>query len=180
MVIYKGPNEGPDDPMPGTANDTSKFRELGRPECELQGGVQYGSWFPNDGYRDYTTTAAGAADPWAAGAGLSNGSTVSGLVGFEYDSFFPNCDVPGTPQILFAYQGPETSAQFDSAAVKYTADGSGARVFSSGSEQWAWGLDSYRWDPTLFTAIPADEPGDPNSSPATCSPTCRSRPRPGA
>jgi hypothetical protein len=158
MVIYKGPNEGPDDPMPGTANDTSKFRELGRPECELQGGVQYGSWFPNDGYRDYTTTAAGAADPWAAGAGLSNGSTVSGLVGFEYDSFFPNCDVPGTPQILFAYQGPETSAQFDSAAVKYTADGSGARVFSSGSEQWAWGLDSYRWDPTLFTAIPATNP----------------------
>jgi VCBS repeat-containing protein len=154
MVIYKGPNEGPDDPMPGTANDTSKFRELGRPECELQGGVQYGSWFTNDGYRDYTTTAAGAADPWAAGAGLSNGSTVSGLVGFEYDSFFPGCTVPGTPQILFAYQGPENTAEFDSAAVKYTANGSGARVFSSGSEQWAWGLDSYRWDPTLFTAIP--------------------------
>ena len=158
MVIYKGPNEGPDDPMPGTANDTSKFRELGRPECELQGGVQYGSWFPNDGYRDYTTTAAGAADPWAAGAGLSNGSTVSGLVGFEYDSFFPNCDVPGTPQILFAYQGPENPDEFDSAAVKYTADGSGARVFSAGSEQWAWGLDSYRWDPTLFTAIPPTNP----------------------
>jgi hypothetical protein len=158
MVIYKGPNEGPNDPMPGTANDTSKFRELGRPECELQGGVQYGSWFPNDGYRNYTTTAAGAADPWAAGAGLSNGSTVSGLVGFEYDSFFPGCDVPGTPQILFAYQGPENPDEFDSAAVKYTADGSGARVFSSGSEQWAWGLDSYRWDPTLFTSIPPTNP----------------------
>jgi Bacterial Ig domain/Bacterial cadherin-like domain len=158
MVIYKGPNEGPDDPMPGTANDTSKFRELGRPECELQGGVQYGSWFPNDGYRDYTTTAAGAADPWAAGSGLSNGSTISGLVGFEYDSFLPDCDVPGTPQILFAYQGPENPDEFDSAAVKYTADGSGARVFSSGSEQWAWGLDSYRWDPTLFTAIPPTNP----------------------
>jgi VCBS repeat-containing protein len=158
MVIYKGPNEGPDDPMPGTANDTSKFRELGRPECELQGGVQYGSWFPNDGYRDYTTSAEGAADPWAAGTGLSNGSTISGLVGFEYDSFVPGCNVPGTPQILFSYQGPENDAQFDSAAVKYTANGSGARVFSSGSEQWAWGLDSYRWDPTLFTGIPATNP----------------------
>jgi hypothetical protein len=154
MVIYKGPDEGPDDPMPGTANDTSKFRLLGRPECELQGGVQFGNWFPDDGYRDYTTTAAGAADPWAAGTGLSQGSKVTGLVGFEYDSFFPDCDVPGTPQILFAYQGPENSAQFDSAAVKYIADGSGARVFSSGSEQWSWGLDSYRWDPTLFTGIP--------------------------
>src|SRR4029077_7927888 len=70
MVIYKGPDEGPDDPMPGTANDTSKVRLLGRPECELQGGVQFGNWFPDDGYRDYTTTAAGAADPWAAGTGL--------------------------------------------------------------------------------------------------------------
>jgi len=158
MVIYKGPNEGPDDPMPGTANDTSKFRELGRPECELQGGVQYGSWFPNDGYRDYSTTAAGASDPWSVGTGLSNGSTVSGLVGFEFDSFFPDCDVPGTPQILFQYQGPESAADIDSAAVKYTANGSGARVFSSGSEQWAWGLDSYRWDPTLFTGIPATNP----------------------
>jgi N,N-dimethylformamidase beta subunit-like, C-terminal/Bacterial Ig domain/Bacterial cadherin-like domain len=154
MVIYKGPNEGPDDPMPGTANDTSKFRELGRPECELQGGVQYGSWFPNDGYRDYTTTVDGAADPWATGTGLGSGSTVTGLVGFEFDSFFPDCNVPGTPKILFTYQGPETTAVHDSAAVKYTANGSGARVFSSGTEQWVWGLDAYRWDPALFSGIP--------------------------
>ena len=128
------------------------------PSASSRAASSTGAGSPNDGYRNYTTTAAGAADPWAAGAGLSNGSTVSGLVGFEYDSFFPNCDVPGTPQILFAYQGPETSAQFDSAAVKYTANGSGARVFSSGTEQWAWGLDSYRWDPTLFTAIPPTNP----------------------
>ncbi|HSD24094.1 MAG TPA: N,N-dimethylformamidase beta subunit family domain-containing protein [Solirubrobacterales bacterium] len=155
MVIYKGPNEGPEDPYPGTANDTSKFRELGRPECELQGGVQYGSYFTNDGYRNYTTTAEGAADPWAVGTGLGTGSTVAGLVGFEYDSFFPDCQPPGVPKVLFKYQGPETSADLDAAAVRYTANGSGARVFSSGTEQWAWGLDSYRWDPTLFTGIPA-------------------------
>ena len=161
MVIYKEEGNDGEDPNTDPSLETIQWRDLGRPECELQGGVQYGSWFPNDGYRNYTTTAAGAADPWAAGSGLSNGSTVSGLVGFEYDSFFPDCAVPGTPQILFAYQGPETSAQFDSAAVKYTANGSGARVFSSGTEQWAWGLDSYRWDPTLFTGDPADEPGDP-------------------
>ncbi|HEX3294400.1 MAG TPA: N,N-dimethylformamidase beta subunit family domain-containing protein [Solirubrobacterales bacterium] len=158
MVIYKEEGNDGEDPNTNPSLETIQWRDLGRPECELQGGVQYGSWFPNDGYRDYTTTADGAADPWAAGTGLSNGSTVSGLVGFEYDSFFPNCSVPGTPKILFAYQGPETSAQFDSAAVKYTANGSGARVFSSGTEQWAWGLDSYRWDPTLFTGIPPTNP----------------------
>ena len=158
MVIYKEEGNDGEDPNTDPSLETIQWRDLGSPECELQGGVQYGSWFPNDGYRDYTTTAAGAADPWAAGSGLSNGSTVSGLVGFEYDSFFPSCAVPGTPQILFAYQGPETSAQYDSAAVKYTANGSGARVFSSGTEQWAWGLDSYRWDPTLFTGIPPTNP----------------------
>jgi hypothetical protein len=158
MVIYKQEESNQVDPISNPALKTIQWRQLGRPECQLQGGVQYGSWFPNDGYRDYTTTAAGAADPWDAGTGLTSGSTVSGLVGFEYDSFFPGCSVPGTPQILFSYQGPETDAQFDSAAVKYTADGSGARVFSSGTEQWAWGLDSYRWDPTLFTAIPPTNP----------------------
>ena len=158
MVIYKGPNEGPNDPAPGTADDTSKFRELGRPECELQGGVQYGSYFPNDGYRNYATTAAGATDPWAAGTGLANGSTITGLVGFEYDSFDPTCNPPGIPTVLFQYQGPETSANLDAAAVRYTNPGSGARVFSSGTEQWAWGLDSYRWDPTLFTSIPPTNP----------------------
>jgi molybdopterin biosynthesis enzyme MoaB len=154
MVIYKGPDEGPNDPMPGTADDTSRFRDLGRPECVLMGGVQYGSYFTNDGYRDYTTTPAGASDPWAAGTGLSSGSTVKGLVGFEYDSFDPTCHPPGTPTILFQYAGPETSAAVDAAAVRYTDPTSGARVFSSGTEQWAWGLDAYRWDSTMFTGIP--------------------------
>jgi VCBS repeat-containing protein len=159
MVIYKQETGDANDPIANSSLKTIKWRDLGRPECELQGGVQYGSWFANDGYRDYTTTAAGAADPWATGSGLSTGSTVSGLVGFEFDSFFPGCNPPGTPTILFSYQGPETSADIDAAAVRYTANGSGARVFSSGSEQWAWGLDSYRWDPTLFTAIPPTNPG---------------------
>jgi hypothetical protein len=158
MVIYKEEGNDGEDPISDQSLRTVLWRDLGKPECELQGGVQFGSWFPNDGFRDYTTTAAGAADPWAAGTGLASGSTVKGLVGFEFDSFFPNCEPPGTPKILFSYQGPETSAQFDSAAVSYTTPSSGARVFSSGSMQFAWGLDSYRWDPTLFTAIPPTQP----------------------
>jgi hypothetical protein len=158
MVIYKEEGNDGQDPISDPSLRTVLWRDLGKPECELQGGVQFGSWFPNDGYRDYTTTAAGAADPWAAGTGLASGSAVKGLVGFEFDSFFSDCDVPGTPKILFSYQGPETSAQFDAAAVRYTTPSSGARVFSSGSMQFAWGLDTYRWDPTLFTGIPATQP----------------------
>jgi hypothetical protein len=151
-------NDG-EDPIADPSLRTVLWRDLGKPECELQGGIQFGSFFPNDGYRDYTVTAAGAADPWMAGTGLAPGDTISGLVGFEFDSFFPGCQPPGTPTILFSYQGPETGAQFDAAAVTYTAASSGARVFSSGSLQFAWGLDSYRWDPDLFTGIPPTNPG---------------------
>jgi hypothetical protein len=158
MVIYKEEESDQVDPISNPSLKTIQWRDLGRPECELQGGVQYGSWFPNDGYDDYTTTSAGASDSWAAGTGLHQGSTISGLVGFEFDSFFPDCDVPGTPTILFSYQSAFTDADIDSAAVRYTANGSGARVFSSGTEQWSWGLDSYRWDPTLFTGIPPTNP----------------------
>ena len=43
----------------------------------------------------------------------------------------------------------------DAAAVKYETPGSGARVFSSGSAQWAWALDSYRWDP-IVAGVPID------------------------
>ncbi len=151
MVIYK---EYPD-PIPNPADDTIQFRDLDRPECELQGGVMYGSWLANDGYRDYTVTAAGAADSWLQGTGLVSGSKLTGLMGFEYDSFWPDCQTPGPPKILFQYQGPETSAAIDAAGVKYEAPSSGARVFSSGSLQFDWGLDSYRWDPVV-AGVPTD------------------------
>ena len=156
MVIYKEEGNDGEDPNTNPALETVLWRDLGRPECELQGGVQFGSWFPNDGYRDYKVSAAGAADPWSTGTGWASNSNIVGLVGFEFDSFFPTCQPPGTPSILFTYQGPETSAQFDSAGVRYTTPTSGARVFSSGSMQWSWGLDSYRWDPSLFSGIPTN------------------------
>ena len=52
MVIYKQEAANQTDPISNPSLKTIKWRDLGRPECELQGGVQYGSWFQNDGYRD--------------------------------------------------------------------------------------------------------------------------------
>jgi hypothetical protein len=157
MVIYKEEEVGDsEDPISDPSQQTILFRDLDRPECELMGGVMYGSEFLNDGYEDYTTTAAGAADPWSAGSGLTEGSMLVGLMGFEFDHFWPDCDVPGTPKILFTYDDPMTP-EHDAAAVRYTAP-SGARVFSSGSLQFPWGLDDYRWSTTLFPpgAIPTN------------------------
>jgi hypothetical protein len=165
MVIYKeeevGDTEDPisDPPFSDPSQQTILFRDpaIGRPECELMGGVMYGSEFLGDGFTDYTTTAAGAADPWSAGTGLTPGSTITGLVGFEFDHFWPDCQPPGTPIILFTYQDSDPDFLHDSAAVRYTAS-SGARVFSSGSLQFPWGLDSYRWNDELFTEIPPTNP----------------------
>jgi hypothetical protein len=158
MVIYKEEEVGDSpDPIADPSQQTILFRDLGRPECELMGGVMYGSEFLGDGFTDYTTTAAGAADPWSVGTGLTEGSTIIGLVGFEFDHFWPDCEPPGTPTILFTYQDSDPDFLHDSAAVRYTAP-SGARVFSSGSLQFPWGLDSYRWDDELFTEIPPTNP----------------------
>jgi hypothetical protein len=163
MVIYKEEEVGDTpDPISDPAQQTILFRDgepgrPARPECELMGGVMYGSEFLNDGYEDYTVTAAGASDPWSVGSGWIDGSTLTGLMGFEFDHFWPDCELPGTPpNILFSYDDPMTP-EHDAAAVRYTAP-SGAHVFSSGSLQFPWGLDDYRWSTTLFPpgAIPTD------------------------
>jgi hypothetical protein len=63
------------------------------------------------------------------------------LVGREWDDvpdYPPSGCAQPTLQILFWYTGPSGSAK----AVKYVAP-SGARVFASGSLQFAWGLDNF-------------------------------------
>jgi hypothetical protein len=70
----------------------------------------------------------------------------AGLGGGETDAITPGCHVPPVTQLL-SYSGAPTNgtpAQGD--AVRYTAC-SGAEVFSGGSLQFSWGLDSWR-DPS--------------------------------
>ena len=159
MVIYKMREGDPVDPITDPTLKTIRFRELNRSECELQGGVQWEDpgYFPDDGYANTTVTAAGAADRWMQGTGLTTGSTIVGMAGTEFDSFWPDCQTPAAPTILFQYKGDQPVPNTDATSVKYQTPGSGARVFSSGNLHFSFTLDSWRWNPALFTGIPPQD-----------------------
>jgi hypothetical protein len=126
------------DPEPIMERKTALFREIGRPECALL-GVQHQAGPQNWGRADYVVTAAGAADPWAAGTGLVEGASIAHVVSVERDTV-PEVGC-GSPTVLFRYDaGGDTRG--NAAAVRYTA-ASGARVFSAGTMELGWALDSY-------------------------------------
>jgi hypothetical protein len=140
------------DPNPVLREKTAMFREIGRPECMLM-GVQH-TWFATLGHSlDYSVAAD--ADPWFAGTGLHAGDLVRGVVGREHDVLnpFPDaCIHPGLT-VLFHYDGGGVDQDAD--AVRFTAP-SGARVFASGAQQFAWGLDDWRSDGSLFPEPPVE------------------------
>jgi hypothetical protein len=138
------------DPEPDPALKTTMFRDLVPPryECELL-GIQFqavGLRWPTS---DYVAQAGAISDPWLAGTGFNAGDVVKGIVSVETDT------VPGnqTPDsscshkltVFFHHEtGSDKSGNAD--AVRYTA-ASGARVFASGSMDFAWGLDDWSGNP---------------------------------
>jgi hypothetical protein len=160
MVSYKFKP----DPDPNPAEKTTQFRLLvpPRPECQLIGGqYQTSTWLSNS-YLNYTVTAAGASNPWFAGSGLTAGTVLAGLVGYEFDAVSSSCHVPPVTSLLHAsgppvqQGGPPVLAD----ATRYRAC-SGAEVFNAGSFQLAWGLDAFR-DPAY---VPPSWPVPPPASP---------------
>ncbi len=149
------------DPDPDPTDKTVQFRQLSapRPECQLE-GVQFAGTVL---YRNYLDYSVDVSDPWFAGTGLTTGSVLPGLVGYETDAVDPTCHVPPVTPLL-TYSSPPANpggppARADS--VRYRAC-SGAEVFSAGSLQFSWGLDSWR-DPRYsapgFPPLPPASPG---------------------
>jgi Domain of unknown function (DUF4082) len=145
MVCYKSVTPG--DPVA----PTYRFRDApnNRPENALMGVMYIGDHGALYGGFDHVVTNAG--DPYYAFTGLNNGDKLTGLVGYEWDAIVNNGFTPSglvtlgssvvTPTEI-APGIPSTATQI-AHAVRYTAP-SGAKVFSSGSVQWVWGLDSDR------------------------------------
>ena len=128
------------DPHPDPTQKTIRFRDLAtpRPECELL-GVQYmdGIEGDTDPPRNYTVVSAALGDPWFAGTGFVAGSSVSGVVGYEWDRIVAGCATPSLTT-FFHYSGTPSASD----ATRYTAP-SGARVFATGSLGFVLGLDNY-------------------------------------
>jgi len=132
-----------------------------------------------DQFGGYDFIVTNSSDPYYANTGLENGDSLFGLVGFEWDSIVSNGFTPPGLRVLSNSQAlargaaPGLTAGTDpnrSQAVAYTA-ASGAKVFSVGSIQWIWALDSFgivprRDDPAaaqFVTNIFADMDAHPQS-----------------
>ena len=75
-----------------------------------------------------------------AGTGFTDGTSIPGIVGYEYDKVWSNGATP--PGLTTLSNSPVVGGQVGSSisnATLYTAS-SGARVFAGGTIQWSWGL----------------------------------------
>ena len=141
MVGYKDAGL---DPNTNPAAETVKFRDLQppRPECALT-GVQY-----VDGYssgRTYTVVDASLSDPWMAGTGFAVGSTIPGVVGYEWDTIVSGCTAGGVRTTFFQYPG-SAPEQLPAAHLTRHVLPSGTILFSTGTMDWALKLDPWASD----------------------------------
>ncbi|MES2352821.1 MAG: DUF4082 domain-containing protein [Pseudomonadota bacterium] len=146
MACYKYPEILPDPVAP-----TYRWRDApnNRPENALLGVMYIGDddFYKYGGY-DFVVT--NASDSYYNNTGLTNGSALTKLVGFEWDAVVNNGFTPTGLVVLsrstvmpktIAPGQPNTTTQISN-STRYTAQ-SGAKVFATGSIQWSWGLDSY-------------------------------------
>jgi hypothetical protein len=105
-------------------------------------GVQHLGGSYTHAVDDYTVSDAAAHDPWFRGTGFRAGDTVRQVVSGERDDIPPGqapgeaCGHPMT--ILFSH--PQTPQLQAAVSLRYLAT-SGARVFSTGSHDFAMGLE---------------------------------------
>lgn len=140
-----------------SSEPTNTFRSKlnNKPESALL-GVMYIADKSDDISGGFDFVVKKSDDPYYANTNLNNGDKLSQLVGFEWDAVNANAYPPsGEPIILAESELPmaenPTTGNLEgfppntnprvSHSVRYTA-ASGAKVFSTGSIQWVWGLDS--------------------------------------
>lgn len=138
---------GPD-PLFGVNNPlvTTNWRDtpVNQPENAVE-GVMYDGQVPNNNYAYVVQNSSN----WVyAGTGFTDGTSVPGIVGYEYDKVWNNgLTPPGTTTlsnspVCCSDTQWDTSKNTYSQATIYTAP-SGALVFAAGTIDWGWGLDNY-------------------------------------
>ena len=138
MVGYK---DAALDPNTNPAAETVQFRDLQPPraECALT-GVQYMGGYSSN--RTYTIVDAALSDPWMAGTGFAAGSTIPGVVGYEWDTIVTGCTAGGARTTFFQYPGSPPE-QLPAAHLTRHVLPSGSIMFSTGTMDWALKLDPW-------------------------------------
>jgi hypothetical protein len=137
------------DPNPDLTLKTINWRDpvLNRPEQVLM-GIQYNdnSSPPQNGQGFFPSYVVNNSTDWVyAGTGMTDGTALKGLIGYEadrYDNTFPSPNaVAGTYFLLSHSSWGSGQYQYANSSV-YQAP-SGAWVFASGTMNWNWALDVY-------------------------------------
>lgn len=134
---------------------TNKFRspENNKPESALKGNMYIGGRWQNFYFNGFDFVVKNSTHPYYANTNLNNGDKLSGLVGFEWDAINLNASPSGLVSLSESIQlqnldqaelqgFPAGTDPRISQVVAFTS-ASGAKVFSTGSVQFQWGLDSY-------------------------------------
>jgi hypothetical protein len=145
MVCYKDP--AANDPVAPTY--LWRGPENNRPENALL-GVMYVGDNAAQLYGGFDYIVVNAGDKYYQNSGYGEGASAGPLVGYEWDAVVNNgftpsglvvlSSSPTDPTTIAPGLPPGTSSAISN-AVRYTAT-SGAKVFASGSIQFAWGVDS--------------------------------------
>ncbi len=108
-------------------------------------GVMYDGQVPNNNYPFVVQNASN----WVyAGTGFTNGTSLPGIVGYEFDKVWNNGYSPAglttlsNSPVCCGDSAWDPNNNTTSQATIYTA-ASGARVFAGGTIDWSWGLDNY-------------------------------------
>ena len=155
------PYYNPSSPLYNPLLTTVSWRDpiLNRPEQQLV-GVMYESWMTADYNADayiVQNSQTSSGQLVYGGTGLVDGSSVAGVLGYEFDKLFSNYNspvtntdpaskttvVPGTYTLLGRSPFTDAYNNKDFANSSLYQVTSGAWVFAAGSMYWNWGLDSY-------------------------------------
>lgn len=119
-----------DDPLANTPDWTIQWQDLDppEPECALIGAGYYGGLQRGTAKPAYKVTAA--SDPWFAGSGFVDGSSLPRALGHEWDRVEPGCTPDGTVVLMHAQLAQSKGGNAD--MTRYVAP-SGATVFSTGA-----------------------------------------------
>jgi N,N-dimethylformamidase beta subunit-like, C-terminal len=153
------------DPKEGMLLVTAKFRdEARRPETMLM-GVAYQSYFAAESDLKFPYLVSRTDLPFFEGVGYQKGDAIGNIVGYEWDNTDPNGDGkrlwdpeksqirqidPVSIKVVFTGSPVDLDGKQGKAEAVYFVSEAGAKVFSTGSIRWAWGMGKPHFEEERF------------------------------